>query len=81
MPHITDFLLKGEDYFIARLDNGGVRIGMAGCYSTDFPENHEMFSVVVDCARDADIVELERLSDEIYSIHLQGGDCRILLIS
>lgn len=77
--HTTNFLFKGTDYFVAMLDHGGVRIGLVSNYATDFPADHEMFEMVVACGNSADEEAIEKLSDEIYSIHLQGGDCRVLL--
>lgn len=77
--HITEFLFKGSDYFVAMLDNGGVRIGMVGDYATDFPAGHEMLTMVIECGKAGDAATVEQLSDEIHSIHLQGGDCRALL--
>lgn len=80
MPaNITDFIFKGADYFVAMLDHGGVRIGLVESYATDFPADHEMFDMVVACGQSGDEEAVEKLSDEIYSIHLQKGDCRVLL--
>lgn len=76
---ITTYLFKSDDYFVAVLDNSGVRIGLAASYSTDIPTGHEMFEMVVACGNSGNAEAIENLSDEIYSIHLQGGDCRVLL--
>ena len=32
-----------DGYFVAFLDNGGVRVGLRGCTCYDFPESHEDF--------------------------------------
>jgi len=77
--NITNFIFKGADYFVAMLDHGGVRIGLVSVYANDFPADHEMFEKVVACGVSGNEDAVEALSDEIYSIHLQGGDCRILL--
>ena len=77
--HITNFLFKGSEYFVGMLDHGGVRIGLVAVYATDFPADHEMFQMVVDCGNSGDETKVEALSDEIYAINEQGGDCRILL--
>lgn len=77
--NITKFIFKGADYFVAMLDNGGVRIGLVAVYATDFPVGHEMFEKIVSCGEAGNEEAIESLSDEIYSIHLQGGDCRVLL--
>lgn len=76
--NITNFIFKGADYFIGMLDHGGVRIGLVSVYATDFPPDHAMFEKVVACGVAGNEADIEALSDEIYSIHLQGGDCRIL---
>lgn len=76
---ITNFIFKGSDYFVAMLDHGGVRIGLVESYATDFPADHEMFEKVVACGEAGHEESVEQLSDEIYSIHLQDGDCRVLL--
>lgn len=76
---ITVFIFKGADYFVAMLDHGGVRIGLVESYATDFPADHEMFNKVVACGQSGNEEAIENLSDEIYSIHLQKGDCRVLL--
>lgn len=79
MAHITNFLFKSSDYFVAMLDNAGIRIGLVGDYCTDIPAGHAMFSKVAECGARGDASEVEELSDAIHSIHLQGGDCRVLL--
>ena len=79
IANITNFIFKGADYFVALLDNGGVRIGLVSVYATDFPANHEMFEKVVACGEAGTEDAVEALSDEIYSIHCQGGDSRILI--
>ena len=77
--NISNFIFKGADYFVGMLDNGGVRIGLVSVYATDFPPEHEMFKMVVACGESGNEASIESLSDEIYSIHLQGGDCRVLV--
>ena len=39
--HTTAFIVRNEDgYFVAYLDNGGVRVGLEGCAAFDFPAGH-----------------------------------------
>lgn len=79
MAHTTNFLFKSANYFVALLDNEGVRIGLVGAYCTDIPNGHAMFAEVVECAARGDASEVEELSDAIYCTHLQGGNCHVLL--
>jgi hypothetical protein len=39
----TEFIVDGHDYFVARLDNGGVRVGMVGGNAFDIPATHALF--------------------------------------
>lgn len=75
----TEMLFQNSDYFVAMLDNGGICIGLSSMYRTDFPAGHEMFDMIFNSAMAANPDAIEELSDEIYAIHLQGGDCRALL--
>lgn len=36
----TEILFENEDYFLAKLDNGGVRVGMFEICAVDFPQTH-----------------------------------------
>jgi hypothetical protein len=51
-----ELIIDGRDYFVARLDNGGVRVGMVGGNAFDIPEDHDVFE---DCIviRDEDAAE------------------------
>ena len=40
-------LAERDDYFAAALDNGGVRIGLKGCQSINYPSGHSMHSIVM----------------------------------
>lgn len=79
VAHTTEMLFQGDDYFVAKLDNGGITIGLSGMHRTDFPAGHEMYDMVFNAGVEGNAEAIEELSDEIYAIHLQGGDCRILL--
>lgn len=45
MNHTTKFLVKGTSYFVAHLNNGGIRIGMTGCRSVDIPIDHAFYDL------------------------------------
>lgn len=84
VANLVEFIFQGEDYFVGHLDNGGITIGIVSSrtfagHRTDFLAGHEMYTMVLECGQAQDEEAVEILSDEIYSIHLQGGDCRILL--
>lgn len=36
-PRLAGFIVNGADYFVARLDNGAIRVGLRNCTSYDFP--------------------------------------------
>jgi hypothetical protein len=59
-----ELITDGRDYFVARLDNGGVRVGMVVGNAFDIPEDHDAFE---DCIviRDEDAAEraFDRLMD------------------
>lgn len=38
--HTTQIIFENADYFLAHLDNGGVRVGMFDVCSVDFPAHH-----------------------------------------
>jgi hypothetical protein len=43
--HTTDFICNNEDgYFVALLDNGGVRVGLRDNECFDFPDSHPEFN-------------------------------------
>ncbi len=44
--HITEFIVKSDDYFAAYTDNGKVRIGLCGFGSIDLPPDHEFYNEV-----------------------------------
>lgn len=54
-----------DGYFTARLDNGGVRIGLRGCECFDFPAGHAYYDRVVSLATDG----IEAAHDEFMGRH------------
>ena len=47
---IKNFIVNGEDYFIAEVDDGRLRVGLRSVVSVDLPENHEFFDMAA-CAK------------------------------
>lgn len=43
MAKTTTFLIDGADYFAARLDNGGIRVGLKNVKCMDIPVGHRLF--------------------------------------
>ena len=46
MAHTTTFILSAGDYFVANLDNGGVRVGLLGVTAFDYPADHADYSTI-----------------------------------
>lgn len=59
---IKNIIAENEDYFVADLDNGGVRLGMFGVGMFDFLDSHADFAKV----RALNIGDAEGLFDELY---------------
>lgn len=61
-PRIAEFIVKGQDYFSARLTDGGVRIGLVGgtCYS--LPASHPRYAEAVAANTE---LAIETIHDEI----------------
>lgn len=57
---------ENENYFIADLDNGGVRLGMFGVCAFDFPASHPEYSRV----KSLDLDTAEAAFDEFYVRHV-----------
>lgn len=60
--HTTTFIAKNAEYFIANLDNGGVRFGMFDVCMFDFPAGHADYAVVTSL----DLADAEDLFDSFY---------------
>lgn len=65
--HITNFIVKGSDYFTARLDNGFVRVGLCSYTCHDLPPTHPRYAEAVAAADEAAV---ETLHDDLTGAHL-----------
>ena len=64
--HTTKILVKGADYFIAALDNNGLRLGLNdGAGSIDLPPHHRDFKELQDLANAAPEV-FDTNADEMF---------------
>ena len=45
--YTTEIIFENEDYFLAHLDNGGVRVGMFEICAVDFPKHHEEYTTAL----------------------------------
>lgn len=61
----TTFIVKGLDYFVAHLDNGGVRLGMVGGTCFDIPAGHAWFDRITECANES---QAEEYFDELFPL-------------
>ncbi|KWO88641.1 hypothetical protein WM32_09360 [Burkholderia ubonensis] len=61
---ITEFLFNNDDYFVARTDMPGVRIGMVGGICFDIPTGHAYHDRVREIENAADA---EEMFDELYA--------------
>lgn len=59
----TDFILNGNEYFAANLNNGWVRVGLTGYIAYDFPPGHPKFSRVALITTED---EAENIVDESF---------------
>ena len=51
----TQIIFENDEYFLAHLDNGGVRVGMFEICSVDFPKGHEEYATA--CALTPETIE------------------------
>ncbi len=58
----TNIIFENAEFFVANLDNGGVRFGLFGCPSFDFPAGHKEFSRV----QTMDVDDAEEIYDEYF---------------
>lgn len=56
----TNILIEDEDYFVADLDNGGVRIGHKDFIYFDYPANHVQY----ESMRGLTLSNIENVIDE-----------------
>ncbi|WP_027813354.1 hypothetical protein [Burkholderia cenocepacia] len=61
---ITEFLFDNGDYFVARTDMPGVRIGMVGGTCFELPAGHAYYNRVCEIAN---AVDAEEMFDELYA--------------
>lgn len=66
VAHTTEMLFDNGDYFIAVLDDGGIRLGMRDMASINFPADHAKYEVVKSLAAAADAEAIEEAFDEAY---------------
>lgn len=52
--HTTKILKETADYFVADLDNGGLRVGMFGVVALDVPAGHSLYSEIKTLANAED---------------------------
>ena len=69
--HITTFIVNdtADGYFVANLDNGGIRVGIAGGDAPmfDFPAGHPLHIVAASLTAET----VENFHDERMSIYCQ----------
>ena len=53
-----------NDYFVAHVDNGSVRIGLLDVFAIDYAPSSAEYQNVINAANDADLVE--EMADEAY---------------
>ncbi len=63
--HTTEFIFKDLDFFSARLDNGGVRIGYVGGPMVDLPSGHRFFN---ECCAVRNAAEVEAMTDKLIDL-------------
>ncbi|KVN90984.1 hypothetical protein WJ70_18015 [Burkholderia ubonensis] len=56
--------MKSTDFFVAHLDDGGVRVGMAGGRCYDVPAGHAYVSHICECSTERDA---EDYFNELYA--------------
>lgn len=62
---IESFLVHGPDYYAAKLDNGGVRIGLTGAAYFDLSPQHALFAEAMAVAT---VEQAEAMHDELSSV-------------
>lgn len=66
MTITRNFLCENTDgYFVAFLDNDGIRIGLKGMDCFDFPHNHPKFKEITNLT----IFDVEDYYDDLYANH------------
>lgn len=65
MTTITQFVVQGPDFFVAKTDMPGVRIGMVGGTCFDIPAGHAYHDRLMECTNENDA---EEYFDELYGL-------------
>ena len=52
--HVTEFVVDGLDFFVAKTDMPGVRVGMVGGTCFDIPAGHAYHDRIVECVTESD---------------------------
>ena len=52
MAQTTTIMRESPDYFVARLDNNGIRVGAKGMFAIDLPESHNIFRAAMNLGED-----------------------------
>lgn len=60
---ISTFIVNGADYFVANLDNGGVRVGLVGGECISFREDHKYHAEVCAITNE---VDAEAFFDRVF---------------
>lgn len=67
----TGMIFDNGEYFVANLDNGGVRMGMNGEASVDFPVSHDNYATTVALGKSGNAESIEEAFDASYMAFLQ----------
>ena len=65
IAHTTNMIVDGDDFFVAMLTSGAVRVGMFSERSVDIPEGHKFFNISVSATteEEAEII-FDRLVED-----------------
>lgn len=68
--HTTTFIVPDTDdgYFVAKLDNGGIRVGLLECATFDIPAGHAMYAAAASLTAGT----VEQFHDERMSVYCQS---------
>ena len=64
--HIDNFIVKGNDFFVAYLDSGFIRVGMVAERSVDIPPGHAFFDI-------ASCVSNEEGAEDVFDSLVEAG--------
>lgn len=62
-PSTTEFIVDGEDFFVALTDAPGVRVGTVGGVCYDIPAGHTLYQRICESASERDA---EDRFDELF---------------